>query len=80
MYKSENLQQLMNLAQKSAQQINKEITIFDQWIKDVQKNVPDDQKSQVEEINALLIKAVNLAKMGKAEEAQELVKNYKHGR
>ena len=80
MFKSDQLNQLINIARKSSEQINKEISIFDESLKEVLKNVPEEQKAEVEKLMSATTKAINYAKMGKAEQANEVIQNFQNGR
>ena len=80
MFKDQNLQDMIMLARKSAEQLNSEIVIFDKILDSTLKNAPEEDKRELEEVKALATKAVNLAKMGKAEEAQNIITQFKNGR
>lgn len=80
MLHNDNLKQLMKLAEKSMEQINKEIRIFELTLDESIKNVDDNDKGEIESLKALSTKAINLAKMGKAEKAQEIIRNFQNGR
>ncbi len=84
MFNSRNIHGLAELSRKAAAQLNQELRIFDQLMEETVKNVPDDQKPQVEEVKAFSVKAINLAKKGRVEEAQaltkELIRQHQNGR
>ena len=78
MFSSNNINQMLELAKRSSIQLNQEIAIFDKILLDTIKNAPEDDKSDIERVKALATKAINLAKMGKAEEAQQVIKDFQH--
>lgn len=78
-YKDLNIQQLLNLSKQASSQINLQVQILDTTFSDLLKNLPQDEANEVDKLKALTQKAINLAKQGKAEEAQELIRNYQNG-
>jgi len=80
MFKSEQLNSLLKLAEESKNQMNLQIRIFDETMVEMVKGVPEEDKEQVEHFRALSQRAINLAKEGKSQEAQELIKNFQYGR
>lgn len=80
MYKSSNLNNLLQLAEDSKKQLNLSLAIFDETINEAIRNVPDADKGEVERFKAISQQAINLAKAGKSKEAQELIKNFTNGR
>lgn len=80
MYKSANLNSLLQLAEDSKKQLNLSLAIFDETINEAIRNVPDADKGEVERFKAISQQAINLAKAGKSKEAQELIKNFTDGR
>jgi hypothetical protein len=57
-------------------QLNLEISIFDKTLAQTLENAPEADKGKIEEVKALAQRAINLAKMGKAEEAQAVIKQF----
>ena len=80
MYKSANLNSLLQLAEDSKKQLNLSLAIFDETMNEAIRNVPDADKGEVERFKAISQQAINLAKSGKSKEAQELIKNFTNGR
>lgn len=80
MYKSANLNSLLQLAEDSKKQLNLSLAIFDETMNEAIRNVPDADKLEVERFKAISQQAINLAKAGKSKEAQELIKNFTDGR
>lgn len=80
MYKSANLNSLLQLAEDSKKQLNLSLAIFDETMNEAIRNVPDADKGEVERFKAISQQAINLAKAGKSKEAQELIKNFTDGR
>ena len=80
MFKSENIKELQELSRKAVSELNTQIRIFESSINQTLENVNEDEKSEVEKLKALSTKAINLAKMGKADQAQQLIKDYQDER
>ena len=80
MYKSANLNSLLQLAEDSKKQLNLSLAIFDETMNEAIRNVPDADKCEVERFKAISQQAINLAKQGKSKEAHELIKNFTNGR
>lgn len=80
MFKSDQLNSLIKLAEESKNQMNIHIRIFDETMSEMIKGVPEKDKGEIEKFKALSQRAINLAKEGKSEEAQELIKNFQNGR
>lgn len=79
MFKNQNLNSLLQLAEESRKQMNLQMSIFDGVLNEMVKEVPEKDKDKIEEFKALTQRAINLAKEGKTEEAQELIKNFQNG-
>ncbi|WP_440881401.1 hypothetical protein [Tenacibaculum sp. C7A-26P2] len=79
-YKDLNIQQLLNLSKKASSQINLQVQILDTTFSELLKNLPQDEANEIDKLKALTQKAISLAKQGKAEEAQEIIRNYQNGR
>jgi len=80
MYNQQNIQELKALGDKAMAEMKNQISIFDATLQEALKGAPQQDKSQIEELKALCNSAINLAKTGKADAAQELIRNYEHGR
>lgn len=68
--------QQMKMADKAIDQIKIQTRNFEQLMEQSVKSVPDADKQKVEEIRVLSIKAFELAKQGKGDEAQQLIKKF----
>jgi len=68
--------QLENV-QKLAKGIEKQNRIFDETLTQAVKGADKSDKPEIERIIALSKRAIGLAKQGKSEEAQELIRNFK---
>lgn len=77
---SKDLQELIELSEKAKKQMNLQMKIVDQTFDEMTQKLPEDEAKEVAKLKALNKRAVALAKEGKAEEAQELIKNYRNER
>lgn len=75
-----NLKKQIELGNKAAKELQNQNAIFESLLNEALKNVPDEQKKEVQKIQLLCKKSISLAKSGKSEEAKNLIKNYNHGR
>lgn len=65
---------------KLLKEVNKQNRIFENIIDSALKGAPESDKSEINKIRILSQQAVNLAKQGKLDDAQNLIKNFKsHG-
>jgi hypothetical protein len=76
MYNYDQIEKLRRLAEKSMEQLKQEINIFDEQLAESIRNAPEEQKSDLEKCKSVVQQAIALAKMGKAEEANELILNF----
>jgi len=67
------------MAATANEQLNIQMAIFEKSIQNVKENVDDEEKREIEKLQALSQKAINLAKQGKAVEADELIKQFQNG-
>ena len=75
----ENVQQQQKMVQKMIEEINNQNRIFEQTIDSAMKGAPESDKKEIEKIRILAKKAISLAKQGKSDEAQNLIKQFSHG-
>ena len=75
----ENVQQQQKMVQKMIEEINNQNRIFEQTIESAMKGAPESDKKEIEKIRILAKKAISLAKQGKSDEAQNLIKQFSHG-
>lgn len=67
------------MSKKLFAEINNQNRIFEQTIESAMKGAPESDKPELNRIRMLTKKAIALAKDGKSEEAQQLIKDFKHG-
>jgi len=75
-----NIEQLLQLSQQNSERIKSDMKMFDAVFDNVQNTVPDDQKGELQRVRAQMNKAINLAKEGKTNEANDVINNLKNGR
>ena len=80
MFKNSNLKQLQEMAKESSKKLNLELRIFDETMAEAIKGVPDSEKQIVEQVKGLSQRAINLAKNGKIEQAQQIIKDFNNER
>jgi len=80
MFKSNNLNQLLQLSQEMSKKLDVEMRIFDETFNETIRNAPDEDKAAVEELKGLSQKAIALAKEGKVNEANKIINDYQNGR
>ena len=73
------LKEQLETSKKLFSEINIQNRIFGELIDNAIKGAPDQDKPEISKIKLIATKAINLAKQGKAEEAQTLIKNYSNG-
>lgn len=73
------LKQQLETSQKMFLEINNQNRIFGELIDNAMKGAPDQDKPEISKMKLMMTKAVNLAKQGKTEEAQTLVKQFSNG-
>lgn len=79
MINTKTLKQQLENAKKLASQINVQNTIFEQTLQEAVKGAPEEDKRELEKVRVLSIKAISLAKKGKLEEAQDVIKQFQNG-
>jgi len=79
MSKTDNIEALTRLADKAIDTMNEEIAIFEKTLDKTISMSPSSDSEIIREYKALTQKAFNLAKMGKADEAQALIRSFQHG-
>ena len=78
MYKDLNIDQLIKLSKANTKQIEIEMATFDKVYEEALKNVPEKDFDKMEKTKILCNKAINLAKEGKAIEAQNIINEIKN--
>jgi len=74
-----NIKAQLELSKKALSEYKKQNTIFEQILQNAIKGAPEEDQGEIEKIRILTIKVTNLAKAGKLEEAQTLIKDYQNG-
>lgn len=74
------IKEQLALAEKSAREIKNQSRIFENTLQEAVKGAPIEAKSQIDQIRVLSAKAISLAKQGKMEESQQLIKDFQNGR
>lgn len=64
---------------KLFEEINNQNRIFEQTIESAMKGAPEEDKPAINRLRMLAKKAIALAKEGKSEEAQQIIKDFNHG-
>lgn len=67
------------LSRKAIAEIKNQNRIFETTLQEAVKGAPNEDKKKIEEVRQLSVKAMNLAKEGKIEEAQNLINTFKDG-
>lgn len=75
MWDSESLKRMMDMAKSQATQIDLNIEVFNETFKGVIANAPMADKGKLEKMQSSINKATELAKQGKAAEAQQILNN-----
>lgn len=72
----EKILQHAKASEKLVQQVKTHTRDFEKMLEATVKGAPEGDKQKIEEIRVLSIKAIELAKQGKGDEAQQLIKNF----
>ncbi len=75
----DQLSQHAELSKKAVEEMKKQIRVYEQTMEATVKNAPDDQKKELESVRLMSIRALNLAKQGKSDEANQLIKDFRNG-
>lgn len=75
-----DLKQLIELSNKARKQMKLEMKVMDKTFDEMTQKLPEEEAKEVANLKALNKKAIALAKEGKADEAQEIIKNYRDER
>lgn len=73
------LKKQLENAKKMASSINQQNTIFEQTLQEAVKGAKEEDKPEIERVRVLSIRAIALAKQGKSQEAQDLIKQFTDG-
>lgn len=81
MFNSNNFKELQKMAEQAAKTSELHLKLLDETLKGTLQGVSDEKdKQQIERLMGMTTKAINLAKQGKPEQAQEIIKNFSDGR
>jgi hypothetical protein len=80
MYDNKTIIELANLSQKSAQELTQQIRIFDEIMQKTVQQANEGDKQAVEELFGIAQQAINLAKTGKVDQANETIRNFENAR
>lgn len=70
----------LELSKKAVSEMNKQNRIFDNLLNEAVKGAPEKDKKTIESLRIKSMKAIRLAKEGKSEEAQQIIKDLQNGR
>lgn len=70
----------LNLAQKAIQEMKNQNKIFENLIQSTLEKSPESDKKDIQDFQVKINNILSLAKSGKIDEAQELLKNINYGR
>ncbi len=73
------VQQQIKLSKKAIEETKVQNRIFENLLQEAIKGAPEEDKNQVQKIQVFANKVLSLAKEGKQEEAQSLIKDFKYG-
>lgn len=76
---NKELQELIELANQSQKTLDLKLSVFSKTMQNVLQNVSEEEKKQVEKIQSLTNKVINLSKEGKINEVNEILKQFSHG-
>lgn len=74
-----NIQSQLELSRKAISEMNKQNTIFETLLQEAIKGAPEEDKKEIDRIRSLTLKVQKLAKEGRIEEAQTLIKEHNYG-
>jgi len=75
----DNLMNQLKMVRDANQNLENLNNVFNQTIKEAEKNLPDDKKGLLQDVKALNEKVISLTKQGKLAEAQSLIKQFSDG-
>lgn len=73
------LKELLKSSEKAAMEIKNQNRIFGSTLQEAIKGAPIEDKDKIDQVRILSLKAIELAKQGKSEEAQQLIKEFNNG-
>jgi len=70
----------VELGKNAIEEMKRQNRIFDATLQEALKGAPDSDKKEIQAVQVLSLKVINLAKEGKTNEAQNLIKEFQNGR
>jgi TolA-binding protein len=82
MYKDtlKQLEQMSKMSTESGKALEQQMKAMSGIMSETLKSVPDKDKGEIESVQALMTRTINLAKSGKYEEAETQLNKFKNGR
>ena len=74
-----NIKAQLQLSKKAIQETKNQNRIFETILQEAIKGAPKEDKKEIQRLQNMSRKAINLAKQGKLEEAQTLIKSFSDG-
>ncbi|HET8839200.1 MAG TPA: hypothetical protein VFM82_09450 [Flavobacteriaceae bacterium] len=73
-----DLDQLKRLSNEANEQMKRQMNLLDGTFNEMMVKLPNDEAKKVERLKVLTQKAILLAKQGKADEAQKIIKEFQN--
>lgn len=74
-----NIKAQLELSKKAIQETKNQNRIFETILQEAIKGAPKEDKKEIQRLQNMSRKAINLAKQGKLKEAQTLIKSFSDG-
>lgn len=74
-----NIESQLELSRKAISEMKKQNTIFETLLSEAIKGAPEEDKKEIDKIRSLTLRVQKLAKEGRIDEAQSLIKDYNYG-
>lgn len=74
-----NIKAQLELSKKAIQETKNQNRIFETILQEAIKGAPKEDKKEIQRLQNMSRQAINLAKQGKLEEAQTLIKSFSDG-
>ena len=78
MINAEKLKEQLKQVKALSETINKESIIFEKTIQEAIKGAQGSDKKKIEDVSLLCKRALSLAKQGKMQESQEMIKKFQN--
>lgn len=80
MYDLSKIKAIQKIAEEHMQHLNSEIDFLGVYLDKQKENVNEKERAEIEKLKSVTTQAINLARKGKADEAQSLLINFENGR